>query len=355
MGEVIKTEGVQLPETQAKEIELAFKIVLGSTAELEEKGNDILSKEITEENCKDARRCRLDLVTVTSETSAIHKREKADVLLKGRAIDGLKNAQLLASKNIREKLMDREKHFERLDEMRIKKLDEDRTSELRSFGCEVFPASIGAMDEAVYNGYRDSMKAADEVKRAADEKAENERLEKIEADKKEKAKKLRKQKAEQKRIADENKKLRAEAEKRDAEEAKREEERKVELKKIQDEQAIADKKLAIEKAKREKVEKDRRAKEENARLELKAKQDELDRIQEAEKIRREDELAKKSAIEKREANQAHRKRVNNLIVGKLMFIMSDAHSGSVSESEVVAKAVVTAIAKGEIENLSINY
>lgn len=312
MNDVVKIEVKEsgLTETKAQELNVSFAVVLGATAELEVEGNAILEKDASEESCKEARECRLKMVKVRTSTAKVHKDLKASILLEGKAIDGLKNAQLMASTGIEEKLMDREKHFERIEEAKIKQLDEDRIAELRLYGCEVFPANIGAMDEAVYNGYRDSMKAADEAKQAADEEAEKARIAQVAADKKAKAEKEKEAKAERKRVIVENDRLKAIAEKLDAELAKR---------KKESDAIKADAKKA---------------------------KDELEKVQADAKKKADDEAKEKADKEKREKNQAHRKRVNNGLLEELEKLGLNAQ---------ISREIITAIAQGKIANIQIQY
>lgn len=61
------------------------------------------------------------------------------------------------------------------------------------------------------------------------------------------------------------------------------------------------------------------------------------------------------ATRKREANVAHKKRINGEVLDAMMQAMGDAHSGAAAEAEKIGKAIITAIAKGEIRHVSIAY
>ncbi len=135
-----------------------------------------------------------------------------------------------------------------------------------------------------------------------------------------------------------------------------------ERQRLADEQARKDREAQaeIEKANREKLEA------ENARLRqeqqardaaAKAEQDRLDAIAkaeadkqaaiEAERKRQSDAAeAERLAAEQREKNKAHAKRINNEALQDLV---------AAGLSEEMAKAAVTAIAKGDVRNISIKY
>lgn len=77
-----------------------------------------------------------------------------------------------------------------------------------------------------------------------------------------------------------------------------------------------------------------------------AEQDAKDKIAAAERERQEQEDNERQAQEKREANKRHRGKINREAVESLVAVGFD---------EKESKAIVTAIAKGEIKNVTINY
>jgi len=134
-----------------------------------------------------------------------------------------------------------------------------------------------------------------------------------------------------------------------AEAAKLEEQRKAaEAKaKAEAEQAERDKQAAIEAQKAA----ERRAKEaeENAQREAEAAaQRERDRIAAEQK-------AEQEAAAKREANKKHNAKINNQAVKAIMLAMSEVDTSDAKNAEAVAKAIVVAIAKNQIPNVSITY
>lgn len=43
------------------------------------------------------------------------------------------------------------------------------------------------------------------------------------------------------------------------------------------------------------------------------------------------------------------------ILAAIVLAMSDAHTGNAEEANAIGKAIVTAIAKGEVPHVSVNY
>lgn len=107
---------------------------------------------------------------------------------------------------------------------------------------------------------------------------------------------------------------------------------------------------AIEKANREKLEAEnaRLRQEQEAKAAAERAEQEKLRAIETERQRIENErLAEIAAAEQREKNKAHAKKINNEALADLI------KSSSISEDQ--AKKIVTAIAKGEVRNVQINY
>lgn len=130
--------------------------------------------------------------------------------------------------------------------------------------------------------------------------------------------------------------LRAERQKEESERAAAERERMIkERERLASEQAENQRKQAAEKAEREKAV----------------------AIQ-AERYRIADEAAaQKAADDKRAANKAHRAKINNKILADLIKAINDNQGGELSmeKTEDVAKAIVVALAKGEIDFVKVMY
>lgn len=165
-----------IEDSKAKEIELQFRPMLDKMVELEEEYNRVINLPIDEAGIQEAKSLRLKYVKVRTGTAEIHKQQKAFYLAAGRFIDGWKNTQLFASQGKEDALMDREKHFENLENERIEKLRVDRWNKLQPY-TENEPQGLGQMDETIFTHFLNGAKSAHEAKIEAEKKAEAERLE----------------------------------------------------------------------------------------------------------------------------------------------------------------------------------
>ena len=295
-----------LQENKAKEIANMFKPMLDKMVELETEYNEIVKLEINPETCDKAKELRLRYVKVRTGTAAIHKELKNFYLQGGRFVDGWKNAQLMASQGIEEKLMNIEKHFENIEKERIAKLQAERALELTKYEFEPIPNNIGEMSDAIWGNFIAGAKLAYDNKIEAERKAEADRLEAerlaklnqerknetarladfipdyysilfsdLEDEKyndlKESAEKAKKEKeAEQEKIRLENLRLQKEAEEKEKARIKNEKKLKA---KQEAERKKAEAQLKAEREAREKVEREEKAKREKLEAELKAKQE----------------------------------------------------------------------------------
>ena len=121
----INAEDYGLTETKAKEIEQAFLPMLAKMTELESEFNDVVAKDVTIETVALAKSLRLKYVKIRTATAKIHKEMKAYYLAGGRAVDGWKNAQLMASLGNEKRLMEIEKHFEIMERERKEKIRDE--------------------------------------------------------------------------------------------------------------------------------------------------------------------------------------------------------------------------------------
>lgn len=270
-----------LEENKAKQISDMFKPMLDKMTELEVQYNEVINRPIEPETIQMAYDLRLAYVKVRTGTAAIHKDLKAFYLQGGRFVDGWKNAQLMASQGIEEKLKSIENYYVNIEKERIAKLQEKREAELRKYEVEFFPNQLGEMDDPVWDNYISGVRLNYEATKEAERKAEEERIakEKAEAE-------------EQERIRQENIKLKKEAEERDR------------LAKIEEEKRVKAEKERIAKEQAEQKEREERERKEREAYEakLKAQREERERFEEQEKAKRkkiEDELKAKQDAERK--------------------------------------------------------
>lgn len=312
--EIVKIDHKEfgIEEQKAKQIRDLFKPMLDKMVDLEERANNVFSLPMGPEAYAKARELRLEYKNTRTGTDKIHKKIKAFYLQGGRFVDGLKNAQLMASQGMEEKLAAIENHEAIEKQRKIDELQEKRAKSLRKFDLEVVPDTLGEMDKASWDNYFTGTKVNYEKRVAAEEKAEEERLRQEKIDRLttsrkteaakysdlipdyetikwgeikddvyqkllQKASDAHKAKLEQEeKNKAELEKLKKEAEEREAKEAKEREAREAELKKERE-------------AREAKLKKEREARE-KAEMELKAKREEEALREQKEKERIEAEL-----------------------------------------------------------------
>ena len=262
-----------LEENKAQQISDMFKPMLDAMTELESEYNDIVARKPSMETCSEAKALRLRYRDIRTGTAKIHKELKDFYLQGGRFVDGWKNTQLMASQGIEEKLKGIEDHFVNIEKTRIEKLQEERAAKLSKFDVEFIPEQLGEMDSSVWDNYLSGVKLNYESQKAAEKKAEEDRIakEKVEAEERE-------------RIRLENIRLNKEAEQREKAE-------KIRIKKEQAEQKAREKKETEQKARHEAALKKEREEREKAEAELKAKAEAEQKAREEEEIRIEKELS----------------------------------------------------------------
>ncbi len=257
-----------LEETKAKQISEMFKPMLDEMTTLEVQYNEVIGRAMEPETIQMAHDLRLAYVKVRTGTAAIHKELKAFYLQGGRFVDGWKNAQLMASQGIEEKLKAIEDHFVNIENDKIAKLQEERTIELQKY-TEFIPGELGQMDQTVWDNYILGVKMNYESQKAAEKKAEEDRLAKIKV-KEIKRKQMIKENARLKKKAEEmERQQKIEAEKAAAERKAREEEQRKE-------REAHEAALRKEREEKEKIEAELKAK---AEAEQKAREEEAARVE----------------------------------------------------------------------------
>lgn len=280
---VLKSEELKgLEESKALKIQQTFEPLNQSLVEMEEEFNAFIASidgVITEEICKEARNLRLKIRDVRTNTENVRKKEKAEYIRVGKAIDGISNIIKYAVSEKEEKLKSIENHFEILEQERKAKLQAERVELLKEFVEDAEERDLSSMEEDVWEAYLTSKKQAyfDMIK--AERKAEEERLKKQEEEAKERE-----------RIRLENEKLKKEAEEREKlAQLEREKQAKLEAEK-----------QAKEEAERKKIEEERRKEREAHEAKLKAEREEREKQARIEEEKRKAIEAKLKAKEEEE-------------------------------------------------------
>lgn len=144
----------------------------------------ILTKEINKDTCKEARELRLKLVKVRTGISDVHKTEKAFYLASGKYVDALKNKLTLPITQMEEKLTEIEKYFENQEKERLQKLRSERESKLGQFGTDTTFIALDLMTDDQFQDLFEKEKLAFDTRKKQEEEAErlaleNERLDKL--------------------------------------------------------------------------------------------------------------------------------------------------------------------------------
>jgi colicin import membrane protein len=282
-----------------------------------------------------ARRIRLETVKIRTGCDKKRRELKADILVRGKAIDGLCSLVEMSATSLENQMEDIEKEAERKEAARIKALAEDRARKLRQY-CDPSLYDLGRMTEQAFDGLLDGQRLSAEKREAdriAAEQAEAERIAKAKADAEESERKRQEELAaakESARVAQEQAK--AEAVARAKAEAEAAEQARIAREQAAEEKRKADAVLAAERASRAKAEAEAAAKAKADAEEMKRQRDELFAKAKAE--------ADRAAAEKRkseEAIAAERQRV-----AELERIASEK-----AEAEAAAKAKAEAEAAEE--------
>jgi hypothetical protein len=290
-----------LEEKNVTSIVEAFQPKIAEREGLAEVYKTLITQEISEDLCVEAKALRLKLVKVRTGIAAVHTTQKAYFLASGKYVDAWKNKETLPVTQMEEKLSEIEKHFENLEKERIQKLSDERYELCKPYVEDeslIIP-DLGTMPVALWDNYIIGLKSSYEAKKAEDKRLEDERIakEKAEAEERERIRKeneqLKKEAEERERIA------KIEAEKREKAEkerqAKEDAERKNREEKERKEKETYEAKLKAEREEKERIEREERLKREKVEAELRA-------VQEAElKAKEEEEARKQSELNKGDA------------------------------------------------------
>lgn len=259
--EIVEVKNLS-PEV-ANDLQKSFSPLFEKAKEWENKAKDIVVKDINDtEMMKKAREVRLELKKIRVDAEKVKTKYKEDILLKGRAIDGMFNIIKYLIVPIEKNLEDQEKFAELKEQQRLDELEQNRKDQYSKFiideNAPVY--DFRTMPEEVFQTLLSNAQTLFNIHK--------EKLAKEEA---ERVKKEKEAQEEQERIRKENEKLKAEAKKRE-EEAERE--RKAQEEKEKQEKEAHEKELEIERKAREKAEEEVRIAKEKQEAEAKKKQEE---------------------------------------------------------------------------------
>lgn len=164
---------------QSTSIEQAFDPAMSEAKALFKVYDLMITKEVTEEVCEEAKTARIATGKAIKKIEDIHKTQKAYFWNGGKFVDSLKNIKVEPLKQIKEGFKKIEDHFYSLELEKIEKVRIERTKELWMF-TDIIPEDIGAMRPKVYGILLAGAKVVYE-KKIEDEKRDKE--EKVKAEK----------------------------------------------------------------------------------------------------------------------------------------------------------------------------
>ena len=174
--------------TTAAGIAAAFVPMLYTMTEMEKEFNAIVVLPVADKDTvKKARELRLRYVKVRGEVDDAHKAGKAKILRDGKLWDAWKNTGISASEGKEEKLKSIEKHAENLEKERLEKLQILRVALLADYVENASDLMLSSMPDDVFEAYLTTKKQQFEDRKAAELKAEQDRIarEKAEAEERE--------------------------------------------------------------------------------------------------------------------------------------------------------------------------
>ena len=119
---------------------------------------------------KKARRVRLEIAKIRTSAEKERKRQKAEHVLVGKAIDGVNNILKMAISKKEEKLKDIENHFENMEKERLEKLQSDRAEKLSTYVDNAEDMKLSEMDDDVWDIILAKKKSDYEDRKEAEEK-----------------------------------------------------------------------------------------------------------------------------------------------------------------------------------------
>ena len=197
----IRDELKGLEASKAKQIEAVFAPMVEMLKGFEGEYDNIMALEQTKEKASKAKRLRLDIAKIRIEADKVRKVQKDEYLRAGNAIQGVYNILKFAVTDKEDALKDVELYYERIEAQRLLELQLSREAELAKYEADGSAINLGAMDDQVWENFRAGTKANYEAIKAAEKKAEEDRVTRE-----------KEEKAEQARIRAENVKLQKERE-----------------------------------------------------------------------------------------------------------------------------------------------
>lgn len=179
---IVKLEAPELQtieKSKAEKIKATFEPMAKMLLEFEKAFLEVTSeakKEITKDVIIKAKRLRIDIGKVRTNTENLRKAEKEEYLRAGKAIDGVSNVLKWAVIDKENELKEIEDHFETQERIRLEELQETRANKLSKYVEDAEERNLSGMDEDVWLAFF-SIKKKEYIDRlAAEKQAETDRI-----------------------------------------------------------------------------------------------------------------------------------------------------------------------------------
>ena len=174
--EILNPEQFGLEKTKGKSVELAFAPMTSETEQLTILYDQLMKKEVTEELIDEATDLGKKLMKNRTGIASIHTKEKAFSLAYGKFIDAWKNKSTEPILQMEQGVKKIKTHFENIETVRVQKITDLRTEELKKFGETDIPKDLGYMPDNIWTNFIAGAKVNFEKKQEEEKKAEEERL-----------------------------------------------------------------------------------------------------------------------------------------------------------------------------------
>ena len=201
MKENVNPSDYGLDVVKAKEMTNGLSTILGERVILTDAYKEVISMDITKENLSVFKGLRIRIRdNRTKGIESWHKANKSFYLAGGRFVDAIKNKEVIENNRMEKALLGAENHFLNLAKEELAKIQGERVLEISKYVSLDKVIDFSAMDEDVWEAYRDAKKKTYLKQIEIELQVERERQAILQAEK-----------DEQNRIKKENDKLRAEA------------------------------------------------------------------------------------------------------------------------------------------------
>lgn len=181
-NEIMKLDTPELQvieKSKAEKIKATFEPMAKMLLEFEKAFKEVTleaEKEITKDVTIKAKRLRIDIGKVRTNTEKVRIAEKEEYLRAGKAIDGVSNILKWAVIDKENELKEIENHFEIQEQKRLEKLQTERVGKLLKYVEDAEDRNLSGMDKDVWQAYFTTKKKEYDDRIVAEKQAEIDRI-----------------------------------------------------------------------------------------------------------------------------------------------------------------------------------